>query len=391
MPASAALTCKLTIAALAANLALASLAAAQNGMTDPARIQRRLWAGLCSYEVSPGQASHGAGAGTGTVTVTAPHQCKWVAVSSDPWITITGGTSGTGDGTVTYTVTANITPVRTGTLTIAGIPFTVTQAADEVTVSLGSGSTVPLVLVRIPAGTFTMGSPGSERERWPNEGPVHQVTVSSCYIGKTEVTQAQWATVMGAGVPETCGSHGTGSDYPAYCVSWDDICGGTTGSSCTASSFIGRLNAQQGSTKFRLLTEAEWEYAARAGTTTRFSHGDVLDCSDMDCTACATHDQYMWWCGNNSPDGTKEVGRKQANPWGLFDMHGNVGEWVGDWYDWYSSAAETDPHGPDSGFSRAVRGGNWAYEAYTCRSARRYYFDTGTRYGFLGFRLAMSQ
>jgi formylglycine-generating enzyme required for sulfatase activity len=390
MPERAALTFKLTVAALAANLALASVASAQHGTTDAARIQRRLWSGLCSYEVSPGQVSHGAGAETGTVTVTAPRRCKWVAVSSDPWLTITAGTSGTGEGTVTYAVTANITPARTGTLTIAGIPVTVAQAADEVTVSLGAGSTVPLVLVRIPAGTFTMGSPAWERERWPNEGPEHQVTVSSFYIGKTEVTQAQWAIVMGAGIP-TCGSYGTGSDYPAYCVSWDDICGGTTGSSCTASSFIGRLNAQQGSARFRLPTEAEWEYAARAGTTTRFSHGDVLDCSDRDCTSCATHEQYMWWCGNNSPDGAKEVGGKQANPWGLFDMHGNVGEWVGDWYDWYSSAAQTDPPGPESGIARAVRGGNWAYEAYTCRSARRYYFDTGIRYGFLGFRLALSQ
>jgi formylglycine-generating enzyme required for sulfatase activity len=216
------------------------------------------------------------------------------------------------------------------------------------------------------------------------------VTITQAfYLGRTEVTQGQWQAVMGTAMPTSCGSYGMGSDYPVYCVSWDDICGGATGSSCTATSFIGKLNAQQGSTKFRLPSEAEWEYAARATTTTEFSFA-VSPTWDIACGAFPEALSYMWWCGNagltNHP-----VATKAANPWGLFDMHGSLWEWVGDWYGRYSSSSQTDPQGPASGSNRVLRGGLWNGGAHACRSAHRWDIFPSFRSNGTGFRLARSQ
>ncbi len=260
-----------------------------------------------------------------------------------------------------------------------------------ITVTLPGG--VPLVMVPIPAGSFTMGSPDGERGRYTGEGPQHQVTITQpFYLGRTEVTQAQWQAVMGTAMPTDCGSYGTGADYPVYCVSWNDICGGTTGSSGTPASFIGKLNAQQSSTKFRLPTEAEWEYAARAGTAGPFSFDTSANPNwDTWCGSFPQADPYMWWCGNNTPYGAKPVGQKLANPWGLFDMHGNLWEWVSDWYGSYSSSAQFDPQGPGSGSYRVIRGGSWYNYAHSCRSAYRDLNWPGNRYGGAGFRLARSQ
>ncbi len=259
----------------------------------------------------------------------------------------------------------------------------------EITVTLDGG--VQLVMVQIPAGTFTMGSPDGERGRYSDEGPQHQVTITQpFYLGRTEVTQAQWQAVMGTAVPTSCGLYGAGSDYPVYCVSWNDICGGATGWSCTASSFIGRLNQQQGSSKFRLPTEAEWEHAARGGTTTEFSFA-VSPSWDTGCGSFPEALPYMWWCGNNSPSGSKPVAQKLANPRGLFDMHGNLWEWVGDLYGSYGSAGQSDPQGPGSGSYRAFRGGGWGHGARLCRSAHRDPYNPGGRSHDLGFRLARSQ
>jgi len=236
---------------------------------------------------------------------------------------------------------------------------------NEVTVMLPGD--VPLVMVRIPAGTFLMGSPEGERGNIFENETQHQVTLTQdYYMGKSEVTQQQWQAVMGTPMRTVCGDIAVGDDFPVYCVTWDRIAG--------PGGFMEKLNEQLGVEGFRLPTEAEWERAARAETTTRFSHGDVLQCDD-DCGACAEHDPFMWWCGNNSPIGPKPVGQKQPNPFGLHDMHGNLWEIVNDLYDdFYGSGPGepvTDPTGPTSGFDIVLLGGGAVSEAMFSRSATR--------------------
>ncbi|MCZ7651230.1 MAG: formylglycine-generating enzyme family protein [Thermoanaerobaculia bacterium] len=257
-----------------------------------------------------------------------------------------------------------------------------TGPAEEMTILLPGD--VPLTLVLIPAGTFQMGSPESERGRNSNE-TLHDVMLTQPYwMGKTEVTQAQWEALMGpwsytctSGVP-----WGIGPDYPAYCVSWDDVAG--------PGGFLDLLNTHLGTNLFRLPTEAEWERAARGGTQTRFSHGDVLECND-DCVACGAHDLYMWWCGNYSAN-SHPVGSKGANPFGLYDMHGNLLEWVQDWYeDDYPAGPAVDPTGPASSPYRVLRGGYWYRYARFCRSAYRYDGTPTSRDNYIGFRLARSR
>ena len=261
-------------------------------------------------------------------------------------------------------------------------------AGSEITVNLPGD--VPLVMVYIPPGSFMMGSPLDERGRdgtSPDED-LHQVTLTrGYYIGKYEVTQAQWEAVMGRPPLEGCGtSYGVGDDYPVYCVSWTyDITG--------AEGFLEKLNAhlvstaQPGAGLFRLPSDAEWERAARAGTQTRFSFGDVLECGD-ECEACSIHDQYMWWCGNQSGH-TEPVGSKLGNSYGLHDMHGNISEWVQDWYTQsLGTNPQTDPTGPASGIYRVVRGGSWLNYAWGCRSADRHFYPPGFNGNLFGFRVA---
>jgi formylglycine-generating enzyme required for sulfatase activity len=255
-------------------------------------------------------------------------------------------------------------------------------------VYLGPGNTVPLVLMRIVGGVpFMMGAPAGERASHSYEQPQHLVTIAQdYYLGKFEVTQAQWQAVMGSN-PAT--GYGVGPDYPVYYVSWSDI--------AAAGGFIEKLNqhltttGEAGAGKFRLPTEAEWEYAARAGTTERFSHGDVLECSDY-CESCATHAQYMWWCANSGAV-THQKGEKLANLWGLFDMHGNVWEWVQDWWHETYTGAPTDGNAwvVPSGSNRVIRGGSWDVDTGDCRSARRADGNPDDRNLDIGFRLARSQ
>ena len=215
--------------------------------------------------------------------------------------------------------------------------------------------------VLIPAGEFEMGSPSVEIGRDPNEGPVHTVTIEKAYyLGKYEVTQKQWGEVMGFNP-----SKFKGDDLPVEYVSWAD-----------AQEFVRKVNQMEGTDKYRLPSEAEWEYAARAGTTTRYSFGD--DESDLG--------YYAWW-DRNPGDKTHPVGQKQPNAWGLYDIHGNVWEWVQDrWHSDYDGAP-TDGSAWESGSStiRVIRGGYWDYSA-SCRSAYRgnHYPD---RRSYLGFRL----
>ncbi len=252
--------------------------------------------------------------------------------------------------------------------------------ASEVTLSLPGGQT--MTLVKIPAGTFAMGSPSGERYRDTDEGPQHQVTLTrDFYISRTEVTQGQWQAVMGAN-PSTSS---IGADYPVESVSWNDIAG--------SNGFIATLNAhlaatgQPGAGAIRLPTEAEWEYAARGGTTTRFAFGDNLDCDDG-CGVCTLADTFMWWCGNNTTSGTKKVGLKQANQFGVHDMHGNVWEWTADWYDTYPSGPVNDPTGPASGSGRVVRGGSYNEAGGNARSASRTSTSPDSTGYWRGFRVA---
>ncbi len=250
----------------------------------------------------------------------------------------------------------------------------------------------PLEMVLIKAGTFAMGSPADERGR--NEGydwPLHQVILTQdFYIGRYEVTQAQYQAIMNNNPSFFSGK----SNNPVESVTWYE---------CAA--FCNRLSEREGLTPvynestwatnwnangYRLPTEAEWECACRAGTTWRFSHGNVLECDDA-CGSCADHDLCMWWCGNSGRQ-THEVGLKLPNPWGLYDMHGNVWEWCNDWWEEPSNPlVRIDPTGVNSGSSRVYRGGDWFFDARFCRSADRYRADPVDENYNDGFRLSRTK
>ena len=243
---------------------------------------------------------------------------------------------------------------------------------------------VPLTMVLIPPGSFEMGSPEDERGRFPDEGPVRTVNIEyEFYMGKFAVTQAQWTAVMGENPTmfSMCGD-----DCPVDRVSWLDV-----------QRFLRELN-ELGLGEFRLPTEAEWEYACRAGTQTRFYFGDSLDAED-DCVDHPVGDtentrgDYMWYCANNQFSGPKPVGQTIPNAFGLYDMSGNVMEWVQDHYH-RESYAEAPVDGsewvpPRSFPSRVVRGGSWGRNPRFLRSAWRGQFPPHERQGAIGFRLVM--
>jgi len=263
------------------------------------------------------------------------------------------------------------------------------RVGNEMIITL-PGGVVTMTLTWIPAGTFLMGSPPNERGRLDRED-LHEVTLTQGYwLGKYEVTQAQWEAVMGSPMSGSCGAFGIGPDFPVYCISWDEVCGGSSGADCAAESFIGRLNTSLGADGFRLPTEAEWERAARAGTQTPFSFGDDISCSVTSCSFCSLFDQYMVWCGNDNMR-SEPVGTRLANDFGLYDMHGNQYEWVADWYTTHLGwDPVTDPTGPTSGSGRVTRGGYWYYVAQNCRAAFRHDHSPSQRYYDVGFRLASS-
>ena len=235
----------------------------------------------------------------------------------------------------------------------------------------------PLEMVAIRAGTFTMGCPPDERGHSGGEWPPHEVTLTKgFYLGECEVTQAQWEAVMESNPAYYSGK----PNHPVEQVSWDD---------CQA--FIEKLNAL-GQGTFRLPTEAEWEYACRAGTDTRFFFGDALECRDTGEYYCETMAEYMWWKGNRrhggEENGSKEVGRKLPNPWGLHDMHGNLREWCSDWWVVPSDRGpQVDPQRPASGTERVTRGGYWYSATRVCRSAYRNVGSPDTPNYRIGLRL----
>ena len=225
--------------------------------------------------------------------------------------------------------------------------------------------------VGIPPGEFLMGS--TSRHAADRERPATRVRISQgFYLGKTEVTQAEWQAVMGNNPSAFSGC----GRCPVEKVSWEDV-----------QVFMGRLNARSGGERYRLPTEAEWEYAARAGTTTDTYAGDVTEPGRNDPVL-----NGIAWYGQNSGGRTHPVGQKSPNGFGLHDMLGNVWEWVGDWYGDYPGGTVTDPAGPGSGSSRVARGGSWSINfARNCRSAIRYWYSPGSRFNNLGFRLLRTE
>ncbi|MCU0917217.1 MAG: SUMF1/EgtB/PvdO family nonheme iron enzyme [Planctomycetes bacterium] len=232
-----------------------------------------------------------------------------------------------------------------------------------------------IVLRLVPAGTFMMGSSSSETERGDGGGPQHQVTLTrGFYCGQCEVTQRQWQQVMDGGNPAHFKS--AGDNAPVEQVSWEDC-----------QEFLKKLCQTEGVPKgtYRLLTEAEWEYACRAGTETPFCYGN-----DLDSTMANFNGNYPYGAGAKGIYRGTTIAVRSFNPnaWGLYDMHGNVCEWCQDWFGTYPSGSVTDPIGDPSGTARAIRGGGWWEVGRNCRSASRYGMGPGGRSGHLGFRLA---
>jgi len=213
----------------------------------------------------------------------------------------------------------------------------------------------------LPSGSFMMGSPGGEQGRKDNEGPIHNVNVRSFAMGKTEVTQGQWKAVMGSN-PSKFSS--CGNDCPVERVSWNE-----------AQQFIEKLSQKTGK-QYRLPSEAEWEYACRAGAQQSYCGSDNLDA--------------VGWYYGNSGGKTHPVGQKQPNAWGLHDMSGNVYEWTQDCWNESYNGAPTDGKAwtqGDCGW-RVVRGGSWSNEPQNARAANRDWGEMALRNYIVGFRLS---
>ena len=275
--------------------------------------------------------------------------------------------------------TLGIVAVVVAIFIISQLPFTTSPLAS-----------LEMEFVRINPGTFMMGSPSNEAGRWGNETQ-HQVTISRGFeLGKYEVTQGQWKAVMGSSPSyfKNCGA-----DCPVEQVSWIEV-----------QDFIMKLNAFNDGYRYRLPTEAEWEYAARAGTTAATFNGNLTIKGQLNAPEL---DAIAWYGGNSGVEydvgydssiwegkqyqhsraGTHPVGQKRANPWGLYDMIGNVWVWCQDRYGDYPGGSVTDPTGPSSGSDRVIRGSGWLNSARHCRSAHRLNYDPGDRYDSIGFRL----
>jgi formylglycine-generating enzyme required for sulfatase activity len=229
---------------------------------------------------------------------------------------------------------------------------------------------VGMDFVQLPPGVFTLGSPSSEYGHSEKER-AHQVSLTKgFYIQTTEVTQGQWEAVMGENPShfQICGS-----DCPVEQVSWFDV-----------QRFIQRLNEMEQTRTYRLPTEAEWEYACRAGSSTAYANGGTI--KDDTCGHNEALESLGWYF-RNSELGTHPVARKQPNAWGLYDMHGNVWEWCRDWQAKYPFTPVTDPIGPEKGFHKIRRGGSWSHYPMYCRSAYRSWYDPDNRTAEIGFRL----
>ena len=242
------------------------------------------------------------------------------------------------------------------------------MASGSNTISIPVKNGISIDMVKVEAGTFMMGATSEMKDPDDDEKPVHQVILTNdYYMGKYEVTQALWEAVMGSN-PSIC----EGDNLPVETVSWNDC-----------QEFISKLNSMTGR-KFRLPTEAEWEYAARGGKRSRgYQYSGNSNISDV-----------AWYdgnCVNISGINTHPVGKKQANELGIYDMTGNVWEWCQDWYGSYSSSSQTNPTGSYSGSDRVYRGGSWDCSARLCRSSCRFIISPDFHINGLGLRLALSE
>lgn len=259
--------------------------------------------------------------------------------------------------------------------------FAPAHASAARTIQLASGETVRerIIIARGPSGPvddmffseieggeFMMGAQPFEQQASDSEYPRHSVSISSFELMTTEVTQAMWDQLM-----NTNPSFNKGDSLPVHGVTWLE-----------AQAFIGKLNELDPRGNYRLPTEAEWEYACRAGRdSSRFWWGDDPEYVELG--------KYAWY--NDNSDGKPHpIGRKGPNPWGLHDIQGNVWEWCSDWYGetYYASSPQDDPQGPSSGESRVLRGGSWNYGPEVCRSAYRGHDDPSIGFDYYGFRVA---
>ena len=238
----------------------------------------------------------------------------------------------------------------------------VASGSNAISIPVKDG--ISIEMVKVEAGTFMMGATPEMEKPNSDEKPLHQVTLTNdYYMGKYEVPQALWEAVMGSNP-----SAYKGDNLPVEMVSWNDC-----------QEFISKLNSLTGR-KFRLPTEAEWEYAARGGKKSRgYQYSGNSNITDV-----------AWYDGNSGSK-THPVGTKQANELGIYDMSGNVYEWCSDWYGSYSSSSQTNPTGADSGSFRVFRGGGWGIYARGCRLSYRYIFTPDDRRSYLGLRLALSE
>ena len=275
--------------------------------------------------------------------------------------------AGYADYTGSVTIQENQQASVSGSLSKNSSESNISSSANNSSVS---GNVVPITvngltfnMIKVDGGTFTMGATSEQKKPFDNEKPTHQVTLSSYYIGETEVTQALWNAVMGKNP-----SYFKGDNLPVEKVSWEDC-----------QKFIGKLNSLSGK-RFRLPTEAEWEFAARGGN--KSNHTQYSGSSNIDDVA---------WYDGNSGLKTHSVKTKKANELGIYDMSGNVWEWCQDRKGSYRSNAQTNPTGPNSGARRVSRGGGWVDGVWCCRSSFRNFNSPGDRGNGLGFRLALSE
>ena len=268
-------------------------------------------------------------------------------------------------------------------ITIMGIAFSCgffpTASQAQETMTIGKTDSCPgIELVKIPSGCFQMGSSAKEKGRGKDEGPVHEVCLDEFWMARHELTVSQWSWVMendcdDCSLPEAEGL------YPKENISWQET-----------QQFIDKLNKLQKTNNFRLPTEAEWEYAARAGSKTIFSYGNLITPETVNYDG-----NYPYGKGKKGVyrEHATMVGSFQANDFGLYDMHGNVWEYCGDWYakDYYEQSPAKNPTGPESGKKKIVRGGSWDSDARNCRVAERTKFLPHKKRKAFGFRLVYTK
>jgi formylglycine-generating enzyme required for sulfatase activity len=341
-------------------------------------------AGICEAAEQTIQSSGGAGRLTfDTIPGASGYRLEWAPSSAGPWTNSWASLvdlPGPGSGSITcsvpmcYRVVATLSDLYL-VINLSGGPSAATYPVTYLANMPAGGwpdeyKTEKLVMRKISAGTFTMGSPDNERGRLPGETQ-HLVTLTKdFYIGVFEVTQRQWELVM-----SNRPSYFNDSEYyaarPVEQVSYEDIRGSSAGAgwpganAVDAASFMGKLRAKTGLATFDLPAEAQAEYACRAGTTTALNSGKNL----TDAITCPNVAEVGRYTYNGA--GTAKVGSYLPNAWGLYDMHGNVWEWCLDWYGEYTGET-ADPDGPESGSVRMMRGGSYGNSAWLCRSAYRY-------------------